>query len=127
MSTVKLTTLKDLTDANPSTPEQISQGRAKAWVVFTTITTTTIYDDYNVASLTDGGTGITTITFDTAMSTANYAWGGTAQGSGVANIPADVCMRIGVAPTTSALAIQVNDGTSALVDRDRVCAIVFGD
>lgn len=49
----------------------------KAWVAFTTITSTSILGSgaaqYNVSSLTDGGVGITTVNFTNDLGTANYA------------------------------------------------------
>ena len=44
---------------------------ARAWVNFDG-TTSTVNDHFNVASITDSGDGIQTVTFTTAMSNANY-------------------------------------------------------
>lgn len=46
---------------------------ATAWVSVNQLTTQTILDSFNVASITDGGNGITTVTYTTAMANANYA------------------------------------------------------
>ena len=50
----------------------VVQGSAKAWVNFTGITTTSSRDSLNVSSLTDGGSGNTTITFSSVMDSSNY-------------------------------------------------------
>ena len=48
-------------------------GSIQAWVNFTSVTTTAINDSFNVTSVTDNGTGNTTITFTTNFANANYA------------------------------------------------------
>src|SRR3990167_1715358 len=53
-------------------------GSAKAWVNFDLSGTATIDLDYGVASITDNGSGDTTITYDTAFSTADYVFEGSA-------------------------------------------------
>jgi hypothetical protein len=53
--------------------QQFHPGHPKAWVSYTSITTTTIYASYNVTSLTDNGTGDTTINFITSFASINYA------------------------------------------------------
>lgn len=62
-----------------STTAYVSPGRqqyhpsaAKAWAKINTITTTSILASYNVTSVTDNGTGDTTVTFTTAFSSADY-------------------------------------------------------
>lgn len=73
MSTLKTSNIQDTSGSNNSTTEQIAQGRAKAWVNVNQTGTQTIIDSFNVASLTDIGTGQTNVTFTTAMPNANYA------------------------------------------------------
>jgi hypothetical protein len=51
----------------------ITQGSAKAWATFTEITTTTLNGSLNVTSLTDGGTGTTTVNLTAAMASTSYA------------------------------------------------------
>src|SRR5690606_40864626 len=51
-----------------------SSGDAKAWVSYSTITTTTILSSFGISSLSDNGTGDTTINFSTSFSSANYAF-----------------------------------------------------
>lgn len=50
-----------------------SDGQAKAWAYFTSVTATTLYASYNVTSLTDNGVGHTTVNFTTPFSSTNYA------------------------------------------------------
>ena len=72
MSTIKVNNLQDASGGSNSTPQQIEQGRAKAWVNFNGLGTVAIRDDFNVSSITDNGTGDYTVTFTNAMSNANY-------------------------------------------------------
>lgn len=46
---------------------------ARAWVNINQTGTQAIRDSFNVASITDGSTGRTTVTFTNAMPNANYA------------------------------------------------------
>ena len=61
-----------VTGEGNSTTTNLQQGLAKAWVNFTGVSSTSARDSFNVASLTDSGTGHTTIAFTNAMSNANY-------------------------------------------------------
>ncbi len=76
MSTLKVATIQDTSGNNSSTPEQVSQGRAKAWVNFEADGTVAIIDDFNVSSITDGGTAIFTVNFTNALANANYTMTG---------------------------------------------------
>lgn len=67
-------------EAGSDTTRAVTPGRqhyhpsaAKAWVKFTGTGTIAIGGSYNVASLTDNGTGDYTITFTTALADANYS------------------------------------------------------
>lgn len=53
--------------------QQYHPSAAKFWVLYTTISATSITASYNVTSLTDNGTGDTTINYTVAFSTANYS------------------------------------------------------
>lgn len=48
---------------------------ARVWATFTSTTTTTLHADGNVSSLTDNGTGDTTVTFSNSLASANYSCG----------------------------------------------------
>lgn len=54
------------------TGDQIVYGVAKSWVNFTTVTTTSSRGSFNVASLTDNGTGNTTVAFSNSFADTNY-------------------------------------------------------
>ena len=72
MSTLKVATIQDTSGNNSSTPAQVAEGRAKAWINFNGTGTVAIRDSFNVSSLTDNGTGKYTIAFTSAMANTNY-------------------------------------------------------
>ena len=61
-----------VTGEGNSTTTNLQQGLAKMWVSYSCASTTP-KDSYNVASLTDNGTGDFTTTFTSAMSNDDYA------------------------------------------------------
>ena len=67
MSTLKTSNIQDTSGNNNSTPEEINQGRAKAWANFDGTGTVSIRTSFNMASITDNGTGDYTLTFTNAM------------------------------------------------------------
>ena len=77
MSTLKVNTIQNTSGGSGSTPAEIEQGRAKAWVNFNGTGTLAIRDSYNVSSVDDDSTGHFTINFSTAMTNANYVITGT--------------------------------------------------
>ena len=72
MSTLKTSNIQDTSGNNNSTPEEINQGRAKAWVNFNGTGTVAIRNSFNVSSITDNGTGDYTVNFATAMANTSY-------------------------------------------------------
>ena len=72
MSTLKVNTIQNTSGGSSSTPEQIEQGRAKAWINFNGTGTVSIRDSFNVSTLTDNGTGDYTINFDNSFSSNVY-------------------------------------------------------
>ena len=71
MSTLKVNTIQNTSAAHSSTPEQIAQGRAKAWCNFDQ-TDHSIRDSFNVSSLTDLAVGQTEVNYTNNMSNTNY-------------------------------------------------------
>ena len=69
---LRATNIKDSSNGNVSTPEQIQKGRAKAWVIFGP--DGNIFANFGVSSVTDNATGNFTVNFATAFASVNYAW-----------------------------------------------------
>lgn len=83
---VKAGSLQDAAGANGSTPEQIQQGRSKAWLNLNGTGTISVRDSFNVSSMLDNGTGDYLVTFAVSRPSANYAFYGAAfDSAGVAN------------------------------------------
>lgn len=72
MSTLKVATIQDTSGNNSSTPAEVAEGRAKAWINYNG-STNAIRDSFNVSSITDEGTGSHQINFTNAFADANYA------------------------------------------------------
>ena len=73
MSTLKVDTILNTSDAHSSTPEQIAQGRAKAWVEFEGTGSYTIIASYNVSSVSRTSNGNYTVNFSNNFANTNYA------------------------------------------------------
>ena len=73
MSTLKVDQIQNTSDAHSSTPEQIAQGRAKAWVEFEGTGSHSIIGSYNVSSVSNPSNGNYTVNFSTSFANTNYA------------------------------------------------------
>lgn len=63
----------NISDGTTSVPTgYVVNGSAKAWVNFTTVSTTAISDSLNTTSLTDNGVGDTTVNLTNSMNTTDY-------------------------------------------------------
>ena len=62
----------DVTGEGNSTTTNLQQGLAKYWVDFNGSSTVATRDSFNHSSLSDGGTGIYTISYSNSFSNANY-------------------------------------------------------
>ena len=129
----KLTTIKDTSGNNASTPAELAQGRAKAWVHFNgthgtspfTVANGGIKDSFNVTSVTDNSAGKYTANMSITMTNNLYCVvGGGSQGSQNDNV-------MGFFPsTTTSFKLQSSGSTSSFSnfeDASFMSAAVFGD
>lgn len=125
-------------EAFSSTSVIVSPGRQhfhpaspKHWVNFTEITTTAISVSYDVSSLTDGGSAITTINFTTAFSSASYAitaTGGDATAtSGWTTIWLNTPASDKLAGSYKIKTATGNFGSNTVQDVDNISMVFFGD
>ena len=107
---------------------QLQQGLAKAWSTVDQGGTMAFLDSFNCASLTDNGTGQTTITFSSAFGNVNYAIGSTCeQGSG-SNDSRVLGRENTTARATSSFPFFVlNVEITSLIDVDFANTIFHGD
>ena len=128
----RVTNIQDSAGNNGSTPAQISQGRAKAWVNFNGSGTVAIRDDFNVSSITDNGSGDYTINFSSNMSNSNYA-AVVSHNHGDPNLGGSNTRQVGLTGTTystSAFRVTIelpNTSVGNRSDANKITAVVFGD
>ena len=129
MSTLKVATIQDTSGNNSSTPNEVAQGRAKAWVNFDGTGTVSIDDSFNVSSITDNSTGNYTINFTNAMPNAEYAVVGSVETTNATPVVVTTFGTSGNSRTTSGVRIAASYIQSSIVIVDAVeCSvIVFGD
>jgi hypothetical protein len=137
MSTLKVDTIQNVAGGSASTPLQLEQGRAKAWVNFNG-NAGAVGDSYNVSSVTVNATADFTINFTTAFSNANYSF--CTHGRNAVTNTTFETWGIGpnFAQTTSSIRLQNTGadyaGTSnessislAATSLGTLCAVFFGD
>tara|TARA_A100001201_G_scaffold122680_1_gene106559 strand:- start:493 stop:894 length:402 start_codon:yes stop_codon:yes gene_type:complete len=132
MSTLKVNTIQNTSAAHSSTPEQIEQGRAKAWINFNGSGTIAINDSFNVSSITDNGTGDYTISYTTAMASVNYCGvgGGKGDNDGTdANKTVTSFKRISSTPAAGSSRVVTGFGNNAGTATNSIVVtwVVFGD
>ena len=130
MSTLTVATVKSASSAAPvfqnTSGTEIGQ-LAKAWVNFKGTGTVSIYDSFNVSSITDSSQGHYIVNLTNAMSNINYAAFAdgrfnTSDGDGAANI---TLRRI--AQTTTSFGIRCSDASANTHDPTFACGVIFGD
>ena len=99
-----------------------SAGEAQAWVNFNGTGTVAIRGSFNVSSITDGGPGIYTVNFTTALVDANYSCVATCSaGASNGNIA-----KIGsVAGQTTSGVLLFSATPAALQDADIMAVSIF--
>jgi hypothetical protein len=77
MSTLKVSTIRSNTASTPPTiadTNGVEVGQlCRGWIFFNGTGTPAAYDDFNVSSIVDNGTGDYTINWENALPSANYA------------------------------------------------------
>ena len=68
MSTLKVGTIKDTAESNASTPSQIFEGRARAWVNYDQRVIQDERNDFGISGVTDLGTGYGRVNFTNTLS-----------------------------------------------------------
>ena len=129
ITTAKVTTIQDASGSNGSTPEQVFQGRAKAWVNFNGEGTIAIRDSFNVSSITDEAVGVYTVIIDTDMANVNYCAVVTS-GYSSNDIQTSQNSQLFQHSTKTVGSFKIRQGNSennSNDDADDVNAVVFGD
>lgn len=83
-SELRVNTLKDASGNNSVATSVVHNGTAKAYVSFTCSSSTAIHGSFNIASLSDDGSGHTHVNYTSSMNNDDYsvgsACGNTSQG-----------------------------------------------
>ena len=130
ITTAKVTTIQDASGGNSSTPSEVFEGRAKAWVNFNGENTVAIRDSFNVSSITDNGTGSYTVNIDTDMSNVNYCVVVASGYGSNTQIQTSQNSQLFGYTTRTAGSFQIRHGNTegnSNSDADDVHAVVFGD
>jgi len=113
----------DVTGEGNSTTTNLQQGLAKVWVNFNGTGTIASRDSFNIASLTDTGTGHYNPNFSNNMSNNDYSATGGISESGVGG---EATIVLGDGYTTSSVTVLTRNSTSA-TDYQFVACTVNGD
>ena len=137
MSTIKVNNLQTASGGSNSTPEEIQQGRAKAWADFdgsVSVPSSTL-NGYNVSSITDNGTGDYTLNFTNSLANANYVVVASSHDDSSGNnnylyglTSQSNAWKGGTYYTTSSARVTFGYAIAgALSDMKRVHVVIFGD
>ena len=109
--------------------QQYHPSSAKAWAKINNITTTTILASYNVTSVTDNGTGDTTVTFTTAFSSADYgvAVAGMATAAGSSGRNGFTCVDYNTQTTTTVRLYNAVLNSYTATDLPAIYLVCYGD
>lgn len=118
----------DIVDAAGTAGVAFTQGikgdvGIKGWINYTF--TGTINDSFNVSSLTDVGTGIQTVVWDTDFANANYAV--VATPASTSSLIAGASISSGDKAVGSTKITTIRCDTGAAIDATNTSAIAFGD
>jgi hypothetical protein len=128
MSTIKTTTLS--TQGGSTVPvDTVVNGTAKAWVNFNGTGTVAIRRAFNVASITDNGTGDYTVNFTTAFPDTSYALCGNSQfaadGGSVGNMDFGYSRAASAITINSVRVMTVGASNQVAADNLVVTAVIF--
>jgi len=120
-SELRITTLANNAGTESVDTTYVINGSAKAWINFNGTGTIATRDSFSVSSISDNGTGATTLTFSNAFNNADYVLNYTNGYGGSVNFT-------GTAPTTTTARIQsYRTDTGASQDRTYNLVALHGD
>jgi hypothetical protein len=120
-SELRVNTLKDASGNNSIATSFVAGGSAKAWVDYTTVSSTAISKSFNVSSLTDNGTGDTTITITNDMDSVNYS------PSGLSSYTYAVLMISDNSKAAGSIDVETRNVSDTLGDSNDNSVVIHGD
>jgi hypothetical protein len=101
-SELRVNTLKDAAGNNSVAMSYVANGSAKAWLNINQTSTQAIRDSFNISSIADNGTGLTTVTVSSAFANNDY----------LATIA--LRMQSGISNTGSSGGVNTSDGSASI-------------
>jgi|OM-RGC.v1.004315200 hypothetical protein len=131
---LNVTNILDPSGNNGSTPVQLAQGRAKAWVNFDGTFGTSPFTEanggirnaFNVSSVVDDATGRYTINFASALANSNYCVA-TMAGNFASSTTSNTTVNGDGTRSTTAFKIRTVVGTNNTSDKSDINVAFFGD
>ena len=126
-----ITTLKDGSGNHSSTPADVFDGRAKAWIRYNGEGTPAIAANFNANSITDNATADHTVNFTTDLPSADYcvvtATSSAGDGTGHNSVTLNRINTNGniVAPTAGAFRMSTSDMAGNTTESEHIYAAVF--
>ena len=122
MSTLKVGTVENIDGDDDVDVKAL--GTIKAWCNYTTTTATAINDSLGVSSITDDGSGSTTVNFSGTFSGVNYGY---AHGAGDGSGGYSTWLYDTLTKTTAAIRLGNGNASFSDQDTDMGCISCFGD
>ena len=128
-SILRVNTLTDASSNNSVPMATVNQGTAKSWADFTMASTPSADDSFNLASITDVGTGKMGIVVTSVFATVNYAAQGHSNGTTGNTFAAEtmVGLKQGQNVTTSTSTYEFSAYASDYVDAIHNYTLTHGD
>jgi len=128
-SILRVDTLTDASSNNSTAMSTINQGTAKSWADFTMASTPSADDSFNLASITDVGTGKMGIVVTSVFATVNYAAQGYTNGTtgNDFNSTAGLGLKQGQSVTTSTSTYEFSAYAGSYVDAIHNYTLTHGD
>jgi hypothetical protein len=129
-SILRVNTLTDASSNNSVPMATVNQGTAKSWADFSMASTPSADDSFNLASITDVGTGKMGIVVTSVFATVNYAAQGHSNGTTGDNFASEtmVGLKQGQNVTTSTSTYEFSvTGASDYVDAIHNYTLTHGD
>jgi len=128
-SILRVDTLTDASSNNSVPMATVNQGTAKSWADFTMASTPSADDSFNLASITDVGTGKMGIVVTSVFATVNYAAQGYTNGTtgNDFNSTAGLGLKQGQSVTTSTSTYEFSAYAGSYVDAIHNYTLTHGD
>ncbi len=124
MSTLKVNTIQNTSGGSSSTPEQIYNGRVKAWGNWNGVSDS-LRDSYGISSITDQGNAEYDVNFSTAFSNDDFAWSGS--GARASNDSNCLCGEKNGFRTTNKIRLRFMDNAATAREPDFCHCIAIGN